>query len=176
MSQSEPPINHDYSWEQFALDIIKMNYTYELPVQSVPTTNEEQLVKRLQDFLAIINKEIAEGFELQDALLTGLDGKQAAINLADWYADIVVYVFSEAARHGIPLRQVLGIVMESNMTKLGKDGKPIKDKNGKFLKGPNFAPPEPKIAALFEKLWVEGREQGSQNKTFVENNTNKIGN
>lgn len=138
MSQSDK--SNNYGWREFHCDIVKMNETYELPIRSIPFTNEEQIYKRLKDFLVIMNKEIAEGFELQGELLDELSGKQAAVNLADWYADIIVYVSSEAVRHGIPLMQVLQIVMESNMTKLGEDGKPIKDKNGKFLKGPNFVP------------------------------------
>lgn len=32
-------------------------------------------------------------------------------------------------------------VHESNMSKLGEDGKPIRREDGKVLKGPNYAPP-----------------------------------
>ena len=34
---------------------------------------------------------------------------------------------------------------------LGADGKPIYDANGKFLKGPGYRKPEPKIKALLER-------------------------
>ena len=47
-----------------------------------------------------------------------------------------------------PLEDVLDIIMDSNESKLGADGKPIYDANGKFLKGPNYWKPEPKIRAL----------------------------
>ena len=40
--------------------------------------------------------------------------------------------------------------MDSNESKLGADGNPIYDGNGKFLKGPNYWKPEPKIKALLE--------------------------
>jgi hypothetical protein len=43
---------------------------------------------------------------------------------------------------------VLQIIMDSNASKLGADGKPIYDANGKFLKGPNYWKPEPKIREL----------------------------
>jgi len=38
--------------------------------------------------------------------------------------------------------------MDSNESKLGADGRPIYDANGKFLKGPNYWRPEPRIKAL----------------------------
>jgi len=73
--------------------------------------------------------------------------------IADLLADIIVYCQSEAVRYGIPLEEVLQIVMDSNETKLGADGKSIKDSDGKFLKGPNFVPPEPAIRKLLlEKM------------------------
>ena len=46
------------------------------------------------------------------------------------------------------LEAVLQIIMDSNASKLGADGKPIYDANGKFLKGPNYWKPEPKIREL----------------------------
>jgi len=47
---------------------------------------------------------------------------------------------------------VLDVIMDSNESKLGADGKPIYDANGKFLKGPGYWKPEPKIKALLEGL------------------------
>ena len=62
----------------------------------------------------------------------------------------MVYCRSEALKYGLPLEDVLDIIMDSNESKLGADGKPIYDANGKFLKGPNYWKPEPKIKALLE--------------------------
>lgn len=45
---------------------------------------------------------------------------------------------------------MVGAVHESNMTKLGRDGKPIKRKDGKILKGPDY-----KKADMVG--WVRGR-------------------
>jgi predicted HAD superfamily Cof-like phosphohydrolase len=42
----------------------------------------------------------------------------------------------------------LGIIMASNMSKLGPDGKPIYDERGKVLKGPNYWKPEPMIKRM----------------------------
>src|SRR6476620_5595229 len=43
-------------------------------------------------------------------------------------------------------------IMDSNESKLGADGNPIYDANGKFLKGPNYWKPEPKIQELLAAL------------------------
>lgn len=43
---------------------------------------------------------------------------------------------------------MLDVIMDSNESKLGADGKPIYDENGKFLKGPNYWKPEPRIKTL----------------------------
>jgi predicted HAD superfamily Cof-like phosphohydrolase len=60
----------------------------------------------------------------------------------------MVYCRSEALKYGLPLEDVLNVIMDSNASKLGADGKPIYDENGKFLKGPNYWKPEPKIKTL----------------------------
>jgi len=69
------------------------------------------------------------------------------VMLADWLNDMTVYNRSEALKFGIPSESVLACIMGSNFTKLGADGLPIKDENGKFQKGPNFIPPEEAIYA-----------------------------
>ena len=60
-----------------------------------------------------------------------------AVAIADVLGDIIVYCRSEALKYGIPLEEVLDIIMDSNESKLDADGKPIYDANGKFLKGPD---------------------------------------
>ena len=73
-----------------------------------------------------------------------------AVAIADLLGDIVVYCRSEALKYGIPLEEVLDIIMDSNQSKLGADGNPIYDANGKFLKGPNYWRPESRIKALLD--------------------------
>jgi predicted HAD superfamily Cof-like phosphohydrolase len=48
-------------------------------------------------------------------------------------------------KFGIDNSVVLGIIMASNRSKLGRDGKPLYDERNKVLKGPDFFPPEPEI-------------------------------
>ena len=47
--------------------------------------------------------------------------------------------------------QVLVIIMQSNFSKLGADGKPIYDERGKVMKGPAIGNPEPKILRTSRK-------------------------
>ncbi len=129
-----------------------MNKMYELPVEESPNI-EEYTASRVSDFLKILAEEIKEGEEVRDQM--GYDPTMSdldhLVNLSDWFADMIVYIYSEATRCGIPLAEVLHIVMDSNESKLGEDGKPIKDERGKFLKGPNYWKPEPKIRELLMK-------------------------
>lgn len=128
-----------------------MNRMYELPVQESPSlTGYSQ--KRLSDFLHILGAELDEGYGIRTSMMLGIEDEVTQLtDLADWFADMIVYIYSEATHCGIPLTEVLHIVMDSNESKLGEDGKPIKDERGKFLKGPNYWKPEPKIRELLLK-------------------------
>ena len=148
----ETPQSQPDNWQQFHASVVKMNKTYDLPVNESPKLLVNQAI-RTQQFMDILKKELVEG----DDILTKLQSQGTFNNadtlytltaLADWYGDIIVYVTSEAIRNGIPIMEVLKLIMDSNQTKLGEDGKPIKDENDKFLKGPFFVPPEPAIKEL----------------------------
>ena len=56
-------------------------------------------------------------------------------------ADLVYVAFQYAENREWDLLTALKRVHESNMSKLGPDGKPIRRDDGKVLKGPNYAPP-----------------------------------
>jgi NTP pyrophosphatase (non-canonical NTP hydrolase) len=56
-------------------------------------------------------------------------------------ADLVYVCFQYAANMGWDLDEALHRVHESNMSKLDKEGKPIRREDGKILKGPNYKPP-----------------------------------
>ena len=166
------------SMNSFLSLIRAMNDMYELPVNNIPAT-DMNMAEQLQNFKKIMMEEIAE---IDDIILNpehaaNIRSKMAAGDiddtvldahaaLADLLADIVVYCFSESLKHGIYLPAVLHSVMVSNFSKLGGNGQPIKDETGKFLKGPNYSPPEPAIKVLLTMLWAdavadEGRGNGS---------------
>ena len=155
------------SMNSFLSLIRAMNNMYELPVNNTPATDMD-MAEQLQNFKKIMMDEIAE---IDDIILNpehaaNIRSKMASgdiddtvldahVALADLLADIVVYCFSESIKHGIYLPAVLHHVMASNFSKLGEDGKPIKDSNDKFLKGPNYTSPEKAIKAFLPVLWVE---------------------
>jgi len=98
-------------------------------------------------------KDVAEKVvSLTNDMDEDLDGYEALsrailVMIADWLNDMTVYNRSEALKYGIPSESVLACIMGSNFTKLGADGLPIKDENGKVQKGPNFQAPEAAICA-----------------------------
>ena len=56
-------------------------------------------------------------------------------------ADLVYVCAQYAANLGWDLDQALKRVHDSNLTKLGSDGKPLRRADGKVMKGPNYKPP-----------------------------------
>ena len=56
-------------------------------------------------------------------------------------ADLVYVCYQYAENQSWDLDEALHRVHESNMSKLDEDGQPIFRKDGKVLKGPNYAPP-----------------------------------
>lgn len=134
----------------FAQRIAAMNAMYKLPAHSQPTLPAE-VADRLIRFKATLLDEVHEIDEIVQMSQTGGAPIDIAVAIADLLGDIIVYCRSEALKYGLPLEDVLDIIMDSNESKLGADGKPIYDANGKFLKGPNYWQPEPRIKALLGK-------------------------
>lgn len=133
----------------FAQRIAAMNAMYKLAAHERPTLPED-VADRLVKFKATLLDEVHEIDEIVARARNGSPPVDIAVAIADLLGDIVVYCRSEALKYGLPLEEVLDIIMDSNESKLGADGRPIYDANGKFLKGPNYWKPEPKIKALLE--------------------------
>ena len=131
----------------FATRIAQMNAMYRLPSHEAPTLPDD-VADRLRKFKATLTDEVGEIDEIIDACNKGASRLDVAVAIADLLGDVIVYCRSEALKYGIPLEAVLDVIMDSNQSKLGVDGKPIYDANGKFLKGPNYWKPEPKIRDL----------------------------
>ena len=62
--------------------------------------------------------------------------------LLDAIVDSIWVLIGTANALGFDLTNAFEEVWRSNLSKLGEDGKPIYDKNGKVAKGPNFFKPE----------------------------------
>ena len=62
--------------------------------------------------------------------------------VADALTDILYVTYGAGHAFGINLNKCFKEVQDSNMSKLGKDGKPIYNDNGKVMKGPNYFKPD----------------------------------
>ena len=62
--------------------------------------------------------------------------------IADSLTDILYVTYGAGHAFGIDLDKCFDEVQRSNMSKLGEDGKPIYNEDGKVMKGPNYFKPE----------------------------------
>ena len=63
------------------------------------------------------------------------------IEVADALTDILYVTYGAGYAYGIDLDKCFKEVQRANMSKLGKDGKPIYNEKGKVMKGPNYSSP-----------------------------------
>ncbi len=61
--------------------------------------------------------------------------------VADALTDILYVTYGAGHAFGINLDDCFEEVQKSNMSKLGEDGKPIYNEDGKVMKGPNYFKP-----------------------------------
>ena len=61
--------------------------------------------------------------------------------VADALTDILYVTYGAGYAYGINLDKCFKEVQRANMSKLGKDGKPIYNDRGKVMKGPNYLAP-----------------------------------
>ena len=144
----------------FTQRIAAMNAMYRLPAHDQPVLPTD-VADRLTRFKATLLDEVHEIDEIVALAKNGGSATDIAVAIADLLGDIIVYCRSEALKYGLPLEEVLDIIMDSNESKLGADGKPIYDANGKFLKGPDYWKPEPKIKALLQERSASTRRAES---------------
>jgi hypothetical protein len=82
----------------------------------------------------LIQEELSE---LQTAL-----HEKNIVEIADALTDILYVTYGAGHAFGINLDKCFDEVQNSNMSKLGSDGKPIYNENGKVMKGPNYFKPD----------------------------------
>ena len=87
----------------------------------------------------LIVEEFKEFLEAEGMLFR--DNPQFPSEALKELADLVYVCYQYAENMGWFLDEALDRVHVSNMSKLGKDGKPIYREDGKVLKGPAYEPP-----------------------------------
>ena len=73
--------------------------------------------------------------------------------LAKELADLLYVVYGTAAAFGLPIDEVYREVHESNMSKLGEDGKPVYREDGKVLKPSGWTAPD--VEGVLNKSHLE---------------------
>ena len=84
--------------------------------------------------IELIGEELEE---FKDAIKNN-DLKEAV----DALTDILYVTYGAGHAFGVNLDKCFDEVQRSNMSKLGNDGKPIYNENGKVMKGPNYFKPD----------------------------------
>ena len=95
----------------------------EFPNKKIMALRYELIKEELEELkLAIDNNDIKE--------------------VADALTDILYVTYGAGHAFGINLDKCFDEVQNSNMSKLGLDGKPIYNEKGKVMKGPNYFKPD----------------------------------
>ena len=84
--------------------------------------------------ISLISEELEE---LKQAI-----SEKNTTEVADALTDILYVTYGAGHAFGIDLDRCFDEVQNSNMSKLGKDGKPIFNEFGKVMKGPNYFKPD----------------------------------
>jgi len=131
------------------------------PIHTTPTVPETKIVKLR---LALILEEFIELTEacvkndtliqtLRSAMdqvknITDADLQVDVVEVADALTDINYVTYGAGHCFGVNLDACMEEVQRSNMSKLGADGKPIYNEQGKIMKGPNYQAPDLKSVIL----------------------------
>ena len=104
--------------------------TFGQEVKTKPSFSSDKINKLRLD---LIKEELIE--------LTEAMNNKDLLEVADALTDILYVTYGAGHAFGIDLDKCFDEVQNSNMSKLGKDGKPIYNENGKVMKGPNYFKP-----------------------------------
>ena len=111
-------------------NVKKFMQTFGQEVKSKAEFPNEKIVK-------LRYKLIEEELEELNQAIKDKDIKE----VADALTDILYVAYGAGHAFGVDLDQCFEEVQKSNMSKLGPDGKPIYNENGKVMKGPNYFKP-----------------------------------
>jgi len=111
-------------------DVKTFMKTFGQIVRTKPQFPDDKTVKLRYD---LIKEELDE---LEEAIKT-----KNLKEVADALTDILYVTYGAGCAYGIDLDKCFKEVQRANMSKLGKDGKPIYNEKGKVMKGPNYSEP-----------------------------------
>ncbi len=129
-------VSRDRGRHDIATAVAQFHRAFNLPMRQLPSTEIDHALARLR--VALLEEEVAE--------FVAASEKGDLIGITDALADIVYVVYGTALTYGIDLDSALQEVHRSNMSKLGRDGRPLIRDDGKVLKSERYFPPD--IAAV----------------------------
>ena len=104
--------------------------TFGQEVKNKPSFSSDKINNLRYDLIKEELEELKEAMENKDLL-----------EVADALTDILYVTYGAGHAFGIDLDKCFEEVQNSNMSKLGKDGKPIFNETGKVMKGPKYFKP-----------------------------------
>ena len=105
--------------------------TFGQEVKTKPSLSSDKINKLRIDLIKEELEELTEAMQKKDLL-----------EVADALTDILYVTYGAGHAFGINLDACFNEVQNSNMSKLGMDGKPIYNESGKVMKGPNYFKPD----------------------------------
>ena len=105
--------------------------TFGQEVKDNPSFSSDKINKLRIDLIKEELNELTEAMNNRDLL-----------EVADDLTDILYVTYGAGHAFGINLDKCFAEVQNSNMSKLGEDGKPIYNDAGKVMKGPNYFKPD----------------------------------
>jgi predicted HAD superfamily Cof-like phosphohydrolase len=104
--------------------------TYGQEVKNTPEFPDSKIVQLRIDLIQEELNELKEAINNNDI-----------VEVADALTDILYVTYGAGHSFGVDLDSCFSEVQNSNMSKLGQDGKPIYNESGKVMKGPNYFKP-----------------------------------
>ena len=105
--------------------------TFGQEVKTKPSFSSDKINKLRIDLIKEELDELQEAMKNNDLL-----------EVADALTDILYVTYGAGHAFGIDLDKCFDEVQNSNMSKLGENGKPIYNQSGKVMKGPNYFKPD----------------------------------
>ena len=105
--------------------------TFGQEVKTKPSFSTDKINSLRYDLIKEEIEELKEAMENKDLL-----------EVADALTDILYVTYGTGHAFGIDLDKCFEEVQNSNMSKLGEDGKPIYNESGKVMKGPKYFKPD----------------------------------
>ena len=105
--------------------------TFSQEVKTKPSFSSDKINKLRIDLIKEELDELQEAMKNNDLL-----------EVADALTDILYVTYGAGHAFGIDLDKCFEEVQNSNMSKLGENGKPIYNESGKVMKGPNYFKPD----------------------------------